>query len=287
MSKRFGSVGQQYLDANGDPLSGGKLNFYETGTTTRKNTYTTSAESVANANPVILDAAGRQGDIWFTGVAKVVLTDSADVEIDTTDPVGESASASGKFANYDASATYNTGDVVTATNGRYYRSITNSNTGNEPSVSASVWEEFRFLSQYNSAQTYIADDVVESGGRLYVSLVGSNQGNTPGAAPTYWRPLAEEIVWETSARTSNFTVVAGNGYRLNSSGGAFTVDLPAGVAGDKFSFMDYAGTFRSFNVTLAANGSEEILNDTGDHTLDVDNLVATMMYTADRGWVYI
>ena len=51
-------------DDSGSPLALGKLHFYTIDTTTNKDTYTTSALSVANANPVILDAAGAGGDPW-------------------------------------------------------------------------------------------------------------------------------------------------------------------------------------------------------------------------------
>ena len=77
---------QQYFDNNGDPLAGGKVYFYEAGTTTPKDTYTTQVGNVANANPVILDSAGR-ASIWGTGSYKEVVRTSADVLISTTDSV--------------------------------------------------------------------------------------------------------------------------------------------------------------------------------------------------------
>lgn len=85
---RFRSIGIQYMDSNGDPLNGGLLNFYESGTSTRKNTYSDESETIANPNPVILSADGRQPDIFFTGQAKCVLTDSEDVQIEVRDPIG-------------------------------------------------------------------------------------------------------------------------------------------------------------------------------------------------------
>lgn len=82
------------LDGNGDPLTGGKLNFYEVGTTTPKNTYSDEALSVPNPNPVVLDAAGRpQQDIYLSGQYKTVLTDATDATIRTTDPVGEGSTS--------------------------------------------------------------------------------------------------------------------------------------------------------------------------------------------------
>jgi len=83
---RFGLI-EQYLDANGNPLSGGLLYFYETGTTTAKTTYSDVGQTTPNTNPVVLDAAGRQPDIFFTGSAKVVVQSSAGVTVDTVDPV--------------------------------------------------------------------------------------------------------------------------------------------------------------------------------------------------------
>lgn len=80
----------QFFDANGAPLAGGKVNTYTaTGTfSTRKATYTTQAGSVEHPNPVILDSAGRpatgNGSIWLDGTYDFVVTDSNDVEIETT-----------------------------------------------------------------------------------------------------------------------------------------------------------------------------------------------------------
>lgn len=48
-----------FYDANGDPLNGGKLYTYACGGTTNQATYSDEAVSVANANPVVLNSAGR------------------------------------------------------------------------------------------------------------------------------------------------------------------------------------------------------------------------------------
>lgn len=77
---------QQYFDNNGDPLAGGKVYFYEAGTTTPKTTYTDQGGGTPNANPVILDSAGR-ASIWGSGNYKEVVKTSADVTISTRDTV--------------------------------------------------------------------------------------------------------------------------------------------------------------------------------------------------------
>ena len=39
------------------------------------------------------------------------------------------------------------------------------------------------------------------------------------------------VDWDTTPKTATFSAVSGNGYFCNTSGGAFTVNLPAGSAG--------------------------------------------------------
>lgn len=48
-----------FLDQNGKPLTGGTVAFSIPGTTTAKTTWQDAAETIPNANPVVLDSAGR------------------------------------------------------------------------------------------------------------------------------------------------------------------------------------------------------------------------------------
>ncbi len=73
-----------FMDNNGSVLNGGKLHFYEGGTSTEKTTWADSAMKAANANPVTLDSSGR-ATIFVRGLYKVVLKDSNGVVIDTWD----------------------------------------------------------------------------------------------------------------------------------------------------------------------------------------------------------
>lgn len=80
----------QFTDSNGLPLIGGKVYTYAAGTSTPKATYTTSAESVANTNPITLDSRG-EADIWLSsGGYKIVLASAAGVTIWTVDNVESS-----------------------------------------------------------------------------------------------------------------------------------------------------------------------------------------------------
>lgn len=76
------------LDNSGNPLSGGKLTTYAAGTTNSLATYSDSALSSANANPVILDAGGRavvylSNDTGY----KFLLTDASDVTVWSQDNI--------------------------------------------------------------------------------------------------------------------------------------------------------------------------------------------------------
>ena len=74
----------QAFDSNGDPLSGGLVYTYESGTTTPKTTYSDRGLSTPNTNPVVLDSRG-EASIYATGLIKLVLKTSAGGAIWTMD----------------------------------------------------------------------------------------------------------------------------------------------------------------------------------------------------------
>ena len=66
----------QWIGANGQPLVGGLLYSYAAGTSTPLATYTDATGSVANPNPVVLDASGS-APVWLASAAyKLVLEDT-------------------------------------------------------------------------------------------------------------------------------------------------------------------------------------------------------------------
>jgi len=77
-------AGWQFFDNNGNVLTSGKLYTYLAGTGTAQTTYASSTAGTANANPIILNAAGRtSSEVWLTdGVSyKFILKDSTDTQI--------------------------------------------------------------------------------------------------------------------------------------------------------------------------------------------------------------
>lgn len=77
----------QGLDSAGIPVSAGLLYSYAAGTLSPLSTYTTQAGDVANANPVVLDSAGR-ASVWLGASSyRVILKTSAGVTLWDTDNI--------------------------------------------------------------------------------------------------------------------------------------------------------------------------------------------------------
>jgi hypothetical protein len=101
---------QTVLDGDGVSVSGAKVYTYEAGTTTNATTYTTSDLSVANANPIVADSAGRYVAYLSAGAnMRFIIKTSADVTIDDQDNV---LSVPGASVNLDVEGTV--GEAVTA-----------------------------------------------------------------------------------------------------------------------------------------------------------------------------
>ena len=90
MSVNLSPIGNgfQFFTTTGIPLAGGYLYTYLAGSTTATATYTTSAGTTANTNPIQLGTDGRPPqEIWLTAGTnyKFVLADSTNAVIQTYD----------------------------------------------------------------------------------------------------------------------------------------------------------------------------------------------------------
>jgi len=74
-------------DDNGDPLAGGTLTTYAAGTTTLLATYSESTLTTANANPIVLNSAGRAVIYLLPAAYKWVLKNSVGTTIWTQDNI--------------------------------------------------------------------------------------------------------------------------------------------------------------------------------------------------------
>ena len=241
----------QYSDDAGKPIPKGKLYFYDSGTTNLRNTYIDSGLSIANANPLVLDGAGRVNAPFLDGNYRVILTDKDDNQIREIDPIQGSLSDS-QWSDWSISTTYGTTDIVRASNGEYYISLTGSNLGNDPISSPANWSQISFVTVWNVNETYSENDNVFYLGTQYKSLVDGNIGNLPSTSPAQW-----------GVPTGG--VVAGNPVSV------LTNDVPYLVAGNDLSDVADAPTART-NLDVYSTGEVDVLID------DVESRIAGKNY---------
>ena len=108
---------------------------------------------------------------------------------------------------------------------------------------------------------------------------------TDGSGNLSFATLSGGTDWQ-AVKTSTFTAVAGEGYFINTTGGSFEMDLPAGSIGDEVAFIDYAGTFDSNPLTIDQNGTEKIAGSTDPLTVSTERAANTLVYVdGTQGWL--
>ena len=114
------------------------------------------------------------------------------------------------------------------------------------------------------------------------SVTGSG---TTGVGQLSFAEVSGGTSWQ-AVKTSTFTAVAGEGYFVNTTGGAITMNLPAGTIGDEIVFIDYAGTFDTYALTIDSNGSEKIAGSTDPLTVSTERAGNTLVYVdSTQGWL--
>jgi len=96
-----------------------------------------------------------------------------------------------------------------------------------------------------------------------------------GAAGISWQPT----------KTANFTAVAGEGYSVDTSGGAITMTLPSSPSvGDTVEVIDVGGSISTNSVTVGRNGSN-INGGSGNSIFNINNSHYNCIYlSATEGW---
>jgi len=119
------------------------------------------------------------------------------------------------------------------------------------------------------AATGTADQVLTTNGSGVLSFVDNTGG-------TDWQAV----------KTTTYTAAAGEGVFADTSGGAWTLTLPASpTIGDEVAFIDYAGTFDTNNLTIGRN-SENIQGSAADLTVSTERAANTLVYTdGTQGWL--
>ena len=105
-------------------------------------------------------------------------------------------------------------------------------------------------------------------------------GSVEISAGTAWQ---SGIVADGSTVT---TAVAGNGYFIDTTSAAHTINLPASPSlGDEVSIIDASGTADTNNITVGRN-SENIQGTAADLTISTERAAFTLVYfNASQGWL--
>ena len=129
----------------------------------------------------------------------------------------------------------------------------------------------------------VAQFIRNSGDTITISLV---QQHEQWNADRFWKKGT--VDWQTIVKTSTFTAASGEGYFVDTNGGAVTANLPAGTAGAIVAFKDYRNTFDTNALTIAQNGSDKIGGSTVNATIDTEGVSVTLVFIdSTRGWLVV
>ena len=141
----------------------------------------------------------------------------------------------------------------------------------------------------NNIQNQCGANIInESSNTITIGASGDTVSLASGASQSGFG-RSGSVDWQTgSIKTATFTATSGEGYFCNTSGGAFTVNLPAGSAGAIVAVSDYTRTFQTNNLTVAPNGSEKIGGIASDAILSTEGQTATFVYVdGTEGWINV
>ena len=109
---------------------------------------------------------------------------------------------------------------------------------------------------------------------------------TDGSGNLSFAEVSGGTSWQ-AVKTSNFTAVAGEGYFVNTTGGAITVTFPASAAsGDTIVLVDYARKFGTNALTINSNSLNFQGNASPNPVYDTDGQSITCVYAdSTQGWI--
>jgi hypothetical protein len=199
-----GGAASQFFNNDGTVLAGGKIYTYAAGTSTPKTTYTTSAGSIAHANPIVLDSAGRVpgGEIWLTsGNYKFSVFTSASVLIGTYDNIPSQFNTDSSLVSYTPAGT---GAVTTTVQAKLRQYVS--------------------VKDFGAVGNGVANDAAAI--QAAIDSVAANGGGQ------IWFPTGEYNIGTTSLNTSQNIILSGDvtRYAGNTPRGTSIIYTGSGVA---------------------------------------------------------
>ncbi len=253
--------------------------------------YTVQLKAVSGSGATVTFATGDKGYklVYFDGVAtntgcfEAVLGEANEVTLTGTQTLTNKTLTSPKIGTSILDTGGNELFKLTAT-GSAVNELTynNASTGNNPTFTASGGDTNIGVSILPKGSGKItldnltlpaadgsADQILTTNGSGQLSFVDNSGG-------TDWQAV----------KTGNYTAAAGQGVFANTTSGAWTLTLPASPSiGDEVSFVDYAGTFDTNNLTVGRN-SQKIQGAAADLTVSVERAANTLVYTdGTQGWL--
>jgi hypothetical protein len=276
----------QFFDANGAPLSGGKVFWYEAGTSTKKETWRDQGEVSEHTNPIILnndgtipDGSGGRGGIWLRGSYKLVIAPSTDTDpptnpIITQDVINEydqrdwtGLTASIADLNSTTTSTLSKNDTYTVALANRNKTIlanatTKAFTINLPAA-ATVGNTFRiWIKKVDVTTNAVTINAVTIDGQTNFELNDYNDFVGLQSNGSNWYLISSQVRGTTLAKSLAYTLTLNDNTKLvlaDASGGAFNLTLPSAVAVGRGYAIAIKKTDATTNgVTLVTAGAETI-----------------------------
>jgi len=295
-------AGAQFFDSNGAPLSGGLLYTYNAGTTTPASTYTSRSGAFFNANPIVLDSAGRTpNEIWLTGgtLYKFVLKDSTFVQIGSYDNIPAvndpttnnnlitvagtntlTGLAIPSLEGYTTGAQYsfvaqntNTGAVTIDIDGLGAKSITKF--GSTPLVAGDIIASAIVLIEYDGTQFQLLNAIATVFDNISVDYIKETTtvSATAATGTINYDVATQSIVYYTTNASANWTL------NLRGSASATLNGLMSIGQTISVTFMATQGATAYYNSAVTIDGSAVTPKWQGGATPTAGNINSVDAYT--------
>lgn len=261
-------INDQQEDANGNPLSGGKIEVYLAGTSTPATTTSDKAGLIPNTWPIVLNTLGvnNQGAVWLTGGSayKYIIKDSAGVlqrTIDNISGINDNTIVVDQWVVYQGTPTYVSatsfsvaGDQTQIFQAR--RRLKTTNTGGTiySTVASSVY------SSPNTTVTVINDSGVLDSGLSQVSygIISPLNTSLPGGLLIGVQIFSANGTYSPTAGTASVVVEmvgggGGGGGTLATGAGQVSVGAGGGAGG----YVRHRATsgFSGATITIGTAGT--------------------------------